>query len=594
MFNIKEELKKLPEKPGVYIMKDKYNNILYVGKARSLKNRVKQYFMKTNKTIRIQKMVSLIDNFEYVITDNEVEALLLECNLIKENKPKFNVLLKDDKTYPYIKIDMNSDFPNIYITRSFKNDGGKYFGPYANVYVAKEMISFIRERFQIRQCKNLKQQKRPCINFEIKKCLGPCANKISKEDYKKIIDQITLLLEGKTTEVIKELTVQMEKQSYNQEYEKAAITRDKINAIKKISERQKMANLNENSVDVIGLYKNEIAICIEIFFIRNSKMIGREHYFLEEIQDENPKEILSDFIKQYYTKKRDIPNKIMIQEKIEDEDNIIKMFMIAFNKKVELRTPQRGEKFKFIELAINNAKITLINKYSEKQSILLELKKALNLKVLPRQIECFDISNLHGEYMVAGMCTVKDGIINKKLSKRFKIKTVLGQDDPECLKEVVERRINRTINNDKFFGNLPNVIFVDGGITQINAIKQAITKVNVNIPIFGMVKDNKHKTKKLINENKEEIDLSTNLMNFITNIQNEVHRIAIEYNRKLRNSETTKSVLDNINGIGQIRKIELLKTFGSIDNIKKADINELTKIKGITEEIARKIKKELD
>ena len=594
MFNIKEELKKLPAKPGVYIMKDKEDDILYVGKAVSLKNRVRQYFMKTNKTARIQKMVSLIDHFEYVVTDNEVEALLLECNLIKQNSPKFNVLLKDDKTYPYIKINIKEDFPNIYITRTLKNDGAKYFGPYANVYAAKEMVSFIREKFQIRQCKKLKFQKRPCINYGIKKCLAPCANKVSKEEYSKIINQIILLLDGKTNEIIKELTEQMQEYSLNQQYEKAAIARDKINAIKKISEKQKVSNLNENSIDVIGLYKNELATCIEIFFIRNSKMIGREHYFLNDLQEEKIEDILSIFIKQYYMKKLDIPNKIMIQQEISDSENISKMLNMAFNKNIEFKIPKKGEKLRFVELAINNAKITLENKYSSKQNLLLELKEILKLEKLPRQIESFDISNLHGDYIVAGMCVAKDGIIHKGLSKRFKIKTVFKQDDPKCMTEVVSRRLKHSMEKDKAFGKIPDVIFADGGITQINAIKSAIQEYSLKIPVFGMVKDSRHRTKKLINETGKEIEITEDIMNFITNLQDEVHRVAIEYNRKLRDKETTKSALDDISGIGKKRKQELIKKFNSLENIKKADIGELTKIKGITEEMARKIKKELD
>lgn len=595
MFNIKEELKKLPDKPGVYIMKDKNDAILYIGKAVSLKRRVNQYFIKTNKTARIEKMVSLIDHFEYVITDNEVEALLLECNLIKKNKPKFNVLLKDDKTYPYIKIDMSTDYPNIYITRSLKNDGSKYFGPYANAYAAKEMLLFIRDKFQIRQCKTLKMQKRPCINYEIKKCLAPCVpGKVSKEEYLKLINQITMLLEGKTNEIIKSLEKEMQEFSKTQEYEKAAITRDKIKAIKKISEKQKMSNLNENSIDVIGLYKNEIATCIEVFFIRNSKMIGREHFFLNGTQDEEIKVILSNFIKQYYTSKFDIPNKIMVQEVIEDEDAIIKMLNIKYNKNIEFKIPKKGEKLRFIELAINNAKLTLSNKTNEKETVLMEIKKCLKLDNMPKIIESFDISNLHGEYIVAGMAVAKNGVINKKLSKRFKIKTVFSQDDPKCMEEVVSRRIKHSLDGDKAFGELPDVIFADGGITQIRAIKRALDSNNVSVKVFGMVKDSKHRTKKLIDENQNEIELSSTLMNFITNLQDEVHNVAIQYNRKLREKDITKSSLDKINGIGKSRKQELLKTFGSIEAIKKADIHELTKIKGITEEIARNIKKNLN
>lgn len=324
--------------------------------------------------------------------------------------------------------------------------------------------------------------------------------KLAKKNIGKMIDQISLLLSGKTNEVIKELKEQMKESSDRQEYEKAAIIRDKINAIKKVSEKQKMSNLNENSIDVIGLYKDEIATCIEVFFIRNSKMIGREHFFLEDVQDEDTKEILSTFIKQYYTKKLDVPNKIMLQEKIEDEENIKEMLMIEFNKKIEFKIPQKGEKLKFVELAINNARLTLQNRASLRKDVLQELKEELKLAVLPTQIECFDISNLNGDYIVAGMCTAKNGVINKNLSKRFKIKTVFTQDDPRCLEEVVERRLKHTINGDKAFGRFPNVIFADGGITQVNAIKRAIAKLDLEIPVFGMVKNSKHKTEKLIDE----------------------------------------------------------------------------------------------
>lgn len=419
MFNIKEELKKLPNKPGVYIMRDKNDTILYVGKAVVLKNRVKQYFMKNNKTARIEKMVSLIDHFEYIVTDSEAEALILECNLIKKNMPKFNVLLKDDKTYPYIKIDIKSDYPNVFITRNLKNDGAKYFGPYANPGAAKEMLKFIKERFQIRQCKNFKSNKRACINYDIKRCLAPCVNKVSKEEYKKQIDQIIMLLEGKTEEIIKELDKEMKDLSLKQEYEKAAIVRDKKQAIERISIKQKVSNINENSIDVIGIYKNELSVCVELFFVRNSKMIGREHYFLDNMQDEEIKVILSDFIKQYYLEKLDLPSKIIFQEKIDDEQIIIKLLSERANRKVEFKVPQKGEKLRFIEMAINNAKITLENKNKEKESIVLGLKEALNLPNLPRRIETFDISNFSGDFMVAGMCVAIDRSDKEKSIKKI-------------------------------------------------------------------------------------------------------------------------------------------------------------------------------
>lgn len=594
MFNIKEELKKLPDKPGVYIMKDKNNNILYVGKAVVLKNRVKQYFMKTNKTARIEKMVSLIDHFEYIVTDSEAEALILECNLIKKNMPKFNVLLKDDKTYPYIKIDINSDYPNIFMTRSLKNDGAKYFGPYANPGAAKEMINFIKERFQIRQCKKFKSNKRACINYDIKRCLAPCINKVSKDEYKKQIDQIIMLLEGKNEEIIKSLNMQMEELSKKQEYEKAAVIRDKKQAIERISVKQKVSNINENSIDVIGIYKNSLSVCVEVFFVRNSKMIGREHYFLENMQEEGIKTVLSDFIKQYYIDKIDLPNKIMMQEEIEDSQIILDLLSKRCGKKIEFKIPKKGEKLRFVEMAINNAKITLDNKNKEQESIVLKLKETLNLNVLPRRIESFDISNFAGDYMVAGMCVAIDGVIKKNLSKRFKVKTVIGQNDVACTKEVVTRRLKHSIYNPKgAFGNLPNLILADGGITQIRAIKEAVDSYNLNIPVFGMVKDDKHNTKMLIDENKKQIKLDEKLMNFITIFQTEVHNTAIEYNKKLMNKDITKSKLDIVEGIGPKKKQELLKTFGSIEGIKKASIEDLISINGISRNLAEKIKKDI-
>ncbi len=595
MFNIKEELKKLPAKPGVYIMRDKNDTILYVGKAVVLKNRVKQYFMKNEKTARIQKMVSLIDHFEYIVTDSEAEALILECNLIKKNMPKFNVLLKDDKTYPYIKIDLASDYPNVFMTRTIKNDGAKYFGPYANPGAAKEMIKFIKERFQIRQCKNFKSNKRACINYDIKRCLAPCVNKVSKEEYRKQIDQIIMLLEGKTEEIIKSLDKEMKELSDKQEYEKAAIVRDKKQAIERISIKQKVSNINENSIDVIGIYKNNISVCVEIFFVRNSKMIGREHYFLEDMQEEEITTILSDFIKQYYLQKTDLPNKIMMQAEVNDSDIILELLSKTANKKIEFKVPKKGEKLRFVEMAINNAKITLENRNKEQESVVLGLKEALSLDVLPRRIESFDISNFSGDYMVAGMCVAIDGNIKRNLSKRFKIKTVVGQNDVLCTQEVVTRRLKHSIENPKgSFGGLPNLILADGGITQIRAIKKAINSYNLNIPVFGMVKDDKHATKMLIDENRKEIKLTDNLMNFITRLQTEVHNTAIEYNQKLMNKDITKSKLDKIEGIGPKKKQELLKKFGSIEGIKKASIEEFSNLPGINEKLARKIKEELE
>ena len=593
MFNIEEELKKLPDKPGVYVMRDKNDTIIYVGKAISLKNRVRQYFRKTDKTARIEKMVSLIDHFEYIVVDNEAEALILECNLIKKNRPKFNVLLKDDKTYPYIKIDIKSDYPGVFITRRVVNDGSKYFGPYANPGAAKEMIDFIKQKYKIRQCRTLKERTRPCLNYHINRCLAPCMGYVTPEEYKKQIDEIIDLLEGKTDKIVKELEHKMQDASEKLDFEQAANIRDRIQAIQRVSEKQKVSNIAENNIDVIVIAKSELQICIEIFFVRGSKMIGREHYFYSDLKDMEDKEILSGFIKQYYLDNPSIPNKIMIREEIEDREAIEEWLSTSLGKKVEIKSPKRGEKLRFVEMAENNAKVTLENREKDKSEILLELKEVLNLNKLPRKIETYDISNISGEYMVAGMCVMQDGIIKKNLSRRFKIKTVYSQDDPKCMEEVITRRLKHSIENPKGgFGTLPDVIFADGGITQIRAAKKAIAKYNLNIPVFGMVKNDKHQTRALMDEERNELEISQNLMNLITKFQDTVHDTAITYHRKLRDKSITKSELDKIEGIGEVKKKALLKQFGSVEKIKQASIEELMQVKGITKEIAIKIKKE--
>lgn len=618
MFDIEEELKKLPKKPGVYIMHDKNNKIIYVGKAVVLRNRVRQYFRKNKKTKRIQNMVANVDHFEYIVCDNEAEALILECNLIKKNMPKFNVLLKDDKTYPYIKINIKADYPDLYITRRVINDGAKYFGPYANAGSAKEMIEFIKSRYKIRQCRSFKYKDRPCLNYHIKKCMAPCMGYVTKEEYRKQINEIISILEGKTEEIKKELEIEMQEASKKMEYEKAQELRDKIYAIDRISQKQKVSNISENDIDVIGLARKDDEVCIEMFYVRNSKMIGRDHYIFKGLEDEEDCEIISSFIKQYYMGKQILPNKIMIKQEIEDKNAIEMWLTEQANRKVEIKTPQKGEKLKFVEMAENNALITLKNKEKEKYSILAELKQVLGLGRLPRKIECYDISNLSGTNMVAGMCVMQDGVIKKNLSRRFKIKDVIGQDDPKCMEEVVTRRLRHSIdilNEDKSngFGDLPDVIFADGGITQIKATEQAIKNINkeieekakekgreltekdkVNIAVFGMVKNDKHQTRALMNDKREELEISETLLNTITMFQDAVHDTAIGYHKKLRDEEITKSELDDIKGIGTVKKVALLKKYGSVEKIRNASVEEIATIKGINLELAKEIKKQLN
>ena len=628
MFNIEQELKKLPQKPGVYIMHDKNDNIIYVGKAISLKRRVTSYFRKTKKTQRILNMVALIDHFEYIVCENEQEALILECNLIKKNMPKFNVLLKDDKTYPYIKINVKALYPDVYITRRKLNDGAKYFGPYANPGAAKEMCEFIKTKFQIRQCKSFKYKDRACLNYHIKKCSGPCMGYISVEDYRNRINQIISILDGKIDSVIKELKVQMEDASKNFEYEKAAMYRDEMLAAERISQKQKVSNISENDIDIIGLARSEQEICIEIFYIRNSKMIGRDNFFFKGLNDEDDKDIISEFIERYYSSKTIFPSKIMCRNDFDERELYEEWLTNMAGKKVEIKIPKIGEKIKLIEMAENNAKITLDNKEKANKNVIVDLKDTLKLENLPRKIESYDISNISGEYQVAGMCVMIDGMIKKNLSRRFKIKTVYGQDDPKSMEEAVTRRLRHSIDLEKIyendmiicleetakkienlqadikekyeanagFGRLPDLILSDGGITQIRATKQAIKNIEnelgviLKIKVYGMVKNDKHQTRALMNENREEIKISEQIFNLITNFQNEVHDTAIGYHKFLRDKSMSKSELDNIKGIGTAKKVELLKKFGSIEKIKEASIEELTKVKGINEELAEKIK----
>ncbi len=628
MFNIEQELKKLPQKPGVYIMHDKNDNIIYVGKAISLKRRVTSYFRKTKKTQRILNMVALIDHFEYIVCENEQEALILECNLIKKNMPKFNVLLKDDKTYPYIKINVKALYPDVYITRRKLNDGAKYFGPYANPGAAKEMCEFIKTKFQIRQCKSFKYKDRACLNYHIKKCSGPCMGYISVEDYRNRINQIISILDGKIDSVIKELKVQMEDASKNFEYEKAAMYRDEMLAAERISQKQKVSNISENDIDIIGLARSEQEICIEIFYIRNSKMIGRDNFFFKGLNDEDDKDIISEFIERYYSSKTIFPSKIMCRNDFDERELYEEWLTNMAGKKVEIKIPKIGEKIKLIEMAENNAKITLDNKEKANKNVIVDLKDTLKLENLPRKIESYDISNISGEYQVAGMCVMIDGMIKKNLSRRFKIKTVYGQDDPKSMEEAVTRRLRHSIDLEKIyendmiicleetakkienlqadikekyeanagFGRLPDLILSDGGITQIRATKQAIKNIEnelgviLKIKVYGMVKNDKHQTRALMDENREEIKISEQIFNLITNFQNEVHDTAIGYHKFLRDKSMSKSELDNIKGIGTAKKVELLKKFGSIEKIKEASIEELTKVKGINEELAEKIK----
>lgn len=592
MFDIKSELKKLPKEPGVYIMHGENDEILYVGKAVSLKNRVSQYFQNSPKSPRINKMVSKIKRFEYIVVDNEVEALVLECNLIKKHMPPYNVMLKDDKTYPYIKVTLKETFPRVFITRSFVEDGSKYYGPYTDVYAVKETLNFIKELFPLKMCKKdfkeASENNRPCLNFHIKKCLAPCRGDIGVNEYKNMIKQVCDFLDGHYDNVIKELTLKMNEASENMKYEKAAELRDKILAINKISEKQKVNTLSNDECDVIGVNIIGNVANIEVFTVRGGKLLGREKYSLKDIDGIAETEITENFIKQFYTNRFYIPRSILVRNEFEDKNLIETWLTNLKGSKVNINIPQRGEKNRLLEMAEKNAH----ESFKSEEKTVNPSKLLARLIGLERvdKIEAYDISNIGNSNIVGGMITFVNGKPQKSLYRRFKIKTTDEQDDLKCTYEVIYRRFCNTQTTDEAFSILPDLILADGGQGQVSAIMKALNDTGYSVPVVGMVKNSKHQTKALL-VNGRNIQLSKypEIFKFIYEIQEEVHRYAITYHRQLRSKELSKSVLDEISGIGDIRKKELLKKFGSIEGIKNASIEEICEVKGITVTIAENL-----
>lgn len=602
MFNIPEELKKLPDKPGVYIMKDKDNNIIYVGKAVVLKNRVRQYFQKNNKSARIEKMVSLIDHFEYIVVDSEMEALVLECNLIKLHRPKYNVLLKDDKMYPYIKITVNEDFPTVRITRKKLNDLAKYYGPYTNAFAVKETVEFLNKTFKLKQCRKIfTKPETPCLNYHIKRCVGVCNGNISKEEYANIIKQVMMFLDGKVDTILKMIDEEMKKASKELNFEKAAELRDEKISIENLMTRQKVDNFTENDIDVIGIAKSLDKASLEVFHIRGSKMIGGENFIFKDVDDLSDETLITNFIKQYYNKSN-VPSKIMFKNELE-EGELLREFLIKISGKqnIEFKIPKKGEKMRFIEMAEKNAMIGLKNKTDtiENEGLLVDLMNLLELKELPKRIESFDISNISGTDIVAGMVVFENAKPKRSDYRRIKIKTVDGQNDVACMRETLIRRLKYLLPNQTEeknpYGPRPNLILMDGGITQVRVAKNVVREYGLDIPVYGLVKNDKHRTRTIVNEDGKEYEVkSSEIFNLITYIQDEVHETAIEYHRKLRNKRMKKSGLDEVEGIGDARKQALLKRFKSIENIKKASVAELCLVDGINEKIAEKILEKLN
>lgn len=596
MFDIQEQLKKLPAEPGVYLMKNENDKIIYVGKAISLKNRVRQYFQSSkNHTSKVKSMVKNIAKFEYIITDSELEALILECNLIKQYRPKYNVLLRDDKTYPYIKVTVNEDYPRVLKVRKVLKDKAKYFGPYTNITAVNDTLEIIRNTYPIRTCnidieKAIANKVRPCLNKHIKKCIGPCTGEVSKEEYNKMIEEVILFLSGKEERLIEILKEKMNKCAMDFNFEDAAIYRDKIKSLEDMVQKQKIDSGNSDlNQDIIAMARAHDEACVQVFFIRNGKIVGREHFILEGVMDSSRKSILSSFVKQFYISQDYIPKEIIIEDEIEDSFVLEEWLTDKKGQKVNIKVPQKGDKKNLIEMVRKNAieyleKFSNLNKLKYQKSIgaLEELKNILGLKYTPKRIESFDISNIQGVDSIGSMVVFTDGKKDKKEYRRYKIKTVEGPNDYDSMAEIVERRIK--------YENFPDLILLDGGKGQVSAVKKVLDRYGVNIPLWGMYKDDKHRTKGLISQEKEiELDKTSNLYRFVASIQEEVHNYAISYHRSLRNKSLTKSVLDDIQGIGEKRKKALLSHFKSIEEIKVASFEDLLEVEGMNKSSAESV-----
>ena len=606
MFDIEEELKKLPEKPGVYIMKDENDAIIYVGKAKILKNRMRQYFRNTkNQPPKVKAMVKHIKEFEYIVTDSEMEALILECNLIKLHKPHYNIMLKDDKMYPYIKITVNEDFPRIFVTRNYVRDNAKYIGPITDALAVKEMIETIHKLFPIRKCKKVFPRdigkERPCLNYHIGQCKAPCDGLISKEEYRKYIDEAILLIEGKHEEIAKKMRLEMEEASENLEFEKAMAIRDKLKSIKSIAEKQKMANTGLGDCDVIAFARAYNEGIVQVFFIRGGKMTGREHFLLDNVDGIERGEVITDFVKQFYSGTAFVPKEIIVQDDIvSEEKEIIEGFLSDIKgSKVTITAPQKGEKKKLVDLASKNAIIVFEQtgerlKREEKRTVgaVSQIQKALGIDKEIVRIEAYDISNTQGFDSVGSMVVFEKGKAKRSDYRKFKIKTVIGANDFASMEEVLTRRFKRGLSSEDngSFSKMPDLIMMDGGKIQVNAGKSILEKFGLDIPICGMIKDDRHRTRGLI-YNDEEIymPLSSEGFLLVTRIQDEVHRFAIEYHRKLREKNALHSVLDDIKGVGEKRRKALMKHFGSVENISKAEVSDLLEVEGMNIKVAESV-----
>lgn len=615
MFNVEEELKKLPRKPGVYIMRDDKDVILYVGKAINLHNRVRSYFRENiGRGPAIDQMVSLIARFEYIVTDSELEALVLENNLIKENSPKYNTLLKDDKTYPYIKVTVGEDYPRILFSRTMKKDKSRYFGPYTSAAAVKDTIELLNKLYQLRTCNRVLPRdigiERPCLNYHIKQCLAPCQGYVSKEEYRQQVAGALEFLNGSYSPILKDLEEKMKKAAEAMEFEDAARYRDLLSSVRQVSQKQKITEGVGEDKDILALYQDETEAVVQVFFVRDGKLIGREHYYMTHVPENNKPAILQDFVKQFYAGTPFIPRELMLQYEIEDAELIEKWLSERKGSRVYLKVPKIGSKEKLVELAAQNAKLVLSQDREklkrEEGRTIGAVKEISDLLQLPltgtARMEAYDISNINGFENVGSMVVYEKGKPKRSDYRKFKIKSVSGPDDYACMREVLTRRFRHGMEESKeleeqemdqeygSFTKFPDLILMDGGRGQVNIALSVLEELGIDIPVCGMVKDDNHRTRGLYYHNIElPIDTHSEGFKLITRIQDEAHRFAIEYHRSLRSKTQVRSVLDDIPGVGPARRKALMRHFKSLEEIRQATVEELMEIPEMNERTAQEI-----
>lgn len=615
MFNVEEELKKLPRKPGVYIMRDDKDVILYVGKAINLHNRVRSYFRENiGRGPAIDQMVSLIARFEYIVTDSELEALVLENNLIKENSPKYNTLLKDDKTYPYIKVTVGEDYPRILFSRTMKKDKSRYFGPYTSAAAVKDTIELLNKLYQLRTCNRVLPRdigiERPCLNYHIKQCLAPCQGYVSKEEYRQQVAGALEFLNGNYSPILKDLEEKMKKAAEAMEFEDAARYRDLLSSVRQVSQKQKITEGVGEDKDILALYQDETEAVVQVFFVRDGKLIGREHYYMTHVPENNKPAILQDFVKQFYAGTPFIPRELMLQYEIEDAELIEKWLSERKGSRVYLKVPKIGSKEKLVELAAQNAKLVLSQDREklkrEEGRTIGAVKEISDLLQLPltgtARMEAYDISNINGFENVGSMVVYEKGRPKRSDYRKFKIKSVSGPDDYACMREVLTRRFRHGMEESReleeqemdqeygSFTKFPDLILMDGGRGQVNIALSVLEELGIDIPVCGMVKDDNHRTRGLYYHNIElPIDTHSEGFKLITRIQDEAHRFAIEYHRSLRSKTQVRSVLDDIPGVGPARRKALMRHFKSLEEIRQATVEDLMEIPEMNERTAQEI-----